>query len=174
MFNFNFSAPLEKHDSSLGWFYIVFIPDICIKEMGTDKSPRVKVIFNKKVEAHISVKSKGEDRYLVLNSSLRKKLGLQLGEIVDIEVEKENSKYGMPMPEELAVMLEQDEMANQYFHQLTPGKQRSLIYLVSSLKSTDARIRKALGVSEHLIESKGELDYKLLNEKFKEVNNRFK
>jgi|TARA_B110000879_G_scaffold19719_2_gene24164 hypothetical protein len=49
-----------------------------------------------------------------------------------------------------------------------------LSYSIFNLKIIDARIRKALGIIEHLIEYKGELDFILLNEKFKEVNQRFK
>ncbi len=71
-------------------------------------------------------------------------------------------------------MLAQEVDEDHYFYKLTPGKQRTLIYLVSNLKSTDARIRKALGIIEQLKEYLGELDFKLLNEKFKEVNYRFK
>ena len=79
----------------------------------------------------------------------------------------------MPMPDELCEMLAQEDNADLYFHKLTPGKQRTLIYLVFNLKSTDARIIKALVIIEHLKEHAGELDFKLLNEKFKEVNSRF-
>ena len=173
-FDIKFSAPLEKHDSSLGWYYIVFIPEWLIPEFGAVKSPRVKVVFNNKLESHISVKVRGHERYIIVNSTIRKKLGLQLGELIDIHLKNEESKYGMPMPDELGEMLAQEDDADQYFHKLTPGKQRTLIYLVSNLKGTDARIKKSLGIIEHLKEYLGELEFKLLNEKFKEVNNRFK
>ena len=145
-----------------------------IDELGKEKTSRVKVTFNQMEVAHISVKSRGEERYLVVNASLRKKLNLDEGEPVHVRIEAEKSEYGMPMPEELALMLAEDERANIYFHELTPGKQRSLIYLVSQLKSVDARIRKALGIIEHLVEYNGEIEYKALNEKFKEVNERSK
>jgi uncharacterized protein YdeI (YjbR/CyaY-like superfamily) len=71
-------------------------------------------------------------------------------------------------------MLAEDDRANDHFHALTPGKQRSLIYLVLKIKSEDARIRKALGIVEHLVEFNGELDFRALNEKFKEINQRSK
>ncbi|MDA9938076.1 YdeI/OmpD-associated family protein [Salibacteraceae bacterium] len=174
MFNFEFSSILEKHDSSLGWFYVVFVPEQFIIEFGDEKSPRVKALFNQKHESHISVKCRNEERYIVINKTIRKKLNLQLGDLVDIKLEKEVSEYGMPMPEELDEMLAQEQKARKYFQALTPGKQRTLIYLVSNLKSSDARIRKSLGIVEHLSEYEGELDFKLLNEKFKAVNIRFK
>lgn len=142
--------------------------------MGEEKNPRVRATFNRTEVTHISVKSRGEDRYLVVNSGLRKKLKIDEGYPVDVRIEAEKSEYGMPMPEEFALMLAEDDRGNEYFHALTPGKQRSLIYLVSQLKSVDARIRKALGIVEHLIEYKGKIEYKALNEKFKEINERSK
>lgn len=169
-----FISPLEKHESSLGWYYIIYIPKELISELGTTKNPRVKATYNDKVDSHVSVKSKKDVRYLVINSELRKKLKLVVGEKVHVKLELETSEYGMPMPEELALMLEEDEGGNVHFHKLTPGKQRSLIFLVSKLKNVDARIRKALGIVEHLNEFNGELDFKALNEKFKEINERTK
>ena len=172
--DFSFTAPLDKHDSSLGWFYIVFIPADLIPKLGKEKSPRVKATFNDSEVAHISVKSRGEERYLVVNSELRKKLKLEKGMPVHLRLEEEKSEYGMPMPEELALMLAEDEMANHHFHQLTPGVQRSLIYLVLKIKSVDARIRKALAIVEHLNEYDGKLDFKALMAKMIEVNQRYK
>lgn len=61
------------------------------------------------MESHVSVKSKGVVRYLVLNSEIRTKLKLTEGELVDVKIELETSKYGVPMPEEFSLMLEQDE-----------------------------------------------------------------
>ncbi|MBD80147.1 MAG: hypothetical protein CL840_14635 [Crocinitomicaceae bacterium] len=167
-----FSVPLEKHDSSLGWYYIVYVPKNLIKELGKEKNLRVKVTYNNREISHVSVKSKGDVRFLVMNSQLRKALKLVEGELVQVKVELETGKYGMPMPEELALMLEQDEQADVHFHNLTPGKQRSLIFIVHKLKNVDSRIKKALGIVEHLNEFNGELDYRALNEKIKEVNQR--
>jgi len=170
----NFTAPLEKHESSLGWYFIIYIPEKLIPELGKEKSPRVKVTYNQKMDSHVSVKSKAELRYLVINSEIRKKLKLVEEELVEVKIVLETSKYGVPMPEEFELMLEQDEEGNRHFHNLTPGKQRSLIFLVSKLKNEDARIRKALGVVEHLNEFNGEIEFKALNEKFKEINQRAK
>lgn len=174
MFKVEFTAPIEKHDSSLGWYYILYVPNKLIPEFGEEKSPRVKAVFNRKITNHISVKSRGDERFLVVNNKLRKSLGLVLGEEVHVLLEKDESEYGMPMPEELAEMLNQEELAHDFFHNLSPGKQRSLIYMVSQLKNTEPRIKKALGIVEHLIETRGALDFKQLNEKFKEINARFK
>jgi uncharacterized protein YdeI (YjbR/CyaY-like superfamily) len=94
--------------------------------------------------------------------------------LVDAKIELETSKYGVPMPEEFSLMLEQDEEANIHFQNLTPGNQRNLIFLVGKLKNEEARIRKSLGIVEHLNEFNGKVEFKALNEKFKEINQRVK
>lgn len=173
MFKFEFTGKLVQLNSSLGWNYIVFIPIEYLHHFSVDKAPRVVATFNHEITSHISVKTKADDRFLVVKTEIRKKLNLTDDSTVHVKIEKDESKYGMPMPVELKEMLEQEPIANEYFHALTPGKQRSLIYIVSQLKNPDPRIKKALGIVEHLKEEKGKLDFRLLQEKFKEINQRF-
>jgi hypothetical protein len=172
--NITFKAPLEHHDSSLGWMFTVYIPEKLIPALGDERNPRVKVTYNDRIESHVSVKSKGPERYLVLNKEVRSKLGLVLGQEVSVRIEEETSKYGMPIPEEFEEVLSQDEEGSRHFHNLTPGNQRSLIYVVSKVKNVDKRINKALAILEHLRETGGEVEYKGLNEKIKEYNQRTK
>lgn len=108
----------------------------------------------------------------MINKVSREKLGLKAGDKVTLELEKDSSAYGIPMPESLQVMLDQDGVGSKYFHSLTPGKQRSLIYIVSKVKSLDKQINKSLAILDHLKDVKGKLDFKMLNTKIKEYNNR--
>jgi uncharacterized protein YdeI (YjbR/CyaY-like superfamily) len=83
---------------------------------------------------------------------------------------KDDSKYGMPMPDEFQEVLYQEPDASKYFHELTAGKQRSLLYIVGKVKNTESRIKKSLAIADHLVANKGKLDFKMLNEAFKEYN----
>jgi uncharacterized protein YdeI (YjbR/CyaY-like superfamily) len=74
------------------------------------------------------------------------------------------------MPEELEMCVFQEDGAMTFFDALTPGKQRSLIYIVSKIKNQDVRIRKSLVIAEHLVLGKGLLDYKKLNGMFEDEN----
>lgn len=169
-----FTAPLEQQPSSIGWFNIIYLPESVKKQLDNLTNLRVQCTFNNSSVAHISIKTSGDLAFVVVNQQLRKQLKITHGDPVHVCLEKETSEYGMPMPDELALMLAEDDRANDYFHALTPGKQRSLIYMVIKVKSEDARIRKALAIVEHLNEFSGMLDYKGLNEKMKEVNQRFR
>ncbi len=119
------------------------------------------------------------DKYVVMHPSDERYSKFKHGDQIDLEwingpikatIIKDESEYGMPMPEEFGEVLDQDHEADKYFHSLTAGKQRSLIYIVSKVKNTDSRIRKSLAIADHITANRGSIDYKLLNEAFKEYN----
>ena len=112
--------------------------------------------------------------YILVNQELQKKLQLEIGDSVTLDLARDESKYGMEMPVEFETILNQDKLASEYFHLLTPGKQRNLIYIVSKVKNTDSRINKALAIIDHLLETSGKLDFKQLNVRIKEYNQRGK
>ncbi|WP_258105768.1 YdeI/OmpD-associated family protein [Marinoscillum sp. MHG1-6] len=111
-----------------------------------------------------------EGYFILINQPLLKELNLQPGESITINIQKDESEYGMPMPEELDITLKQDIEAREYFLQLTEGKKRNLIYIVNQVKNTDSRLRKSLAIAAHLVEVQGKLNFKMLNEKIKEFN----
>ena len=128
------------------------------------KDRRVLVHFNKDFYMHSALMPDGSgDFFININKENRKKLNLTLGESVTFQLEKDNSKYGMSVPEELAALWEMDLEFNEYFHELTAGKQRTLLYLVNKMKNPDSRMKKALTICDYLKEVKGNLDFKELN-----------
>lgn len=88
--------------------------------------------------------------YIGLNAARMKKLGLQFGDEVVVGLQKDESKYGVELPEELAELLRQDEEGNRRFHLLTPGKQRYIIQHAAAVKSSQLRIDRAIAMIENL------------------------
>ena len=110
----------------------------------------------------------GDSIYFIkVNKELRILNKLNLGQEINVAILKDESKYGMPLPEEMKELLTQDPEGENYFNQLTPGKQRGLLYLVGKMKSSNKRIEKSLIILGHLKEQCGQLDYKILHEDFK-------
>ena len=105
--------------------------------------------------------------YIMINKTIRKKLELEPGDNVLLELERDDSQFGMPVPDVFSELMEQDPEGTEFFMALTPGKQRSLIYIINKPKSEEIKLRKALDVFRYLKESHGKLDYKELNEAFK-------
>ena len=102
--------------------------------------------------------SKG-DYFITLSKQLRKHLGIDIGDNVTIDLRKDESKYGMPMPEEFAEVLRQDTDGERLFNELSPGDQRLMLKLIVFVKSVDRRIARALGGIELLKTSDGKFDY---------------
>lgn len=166
-----FTSGLKKFESNL-WGHHVEIPAAIAEQFidGTDR--RVICVLNDAVTINSSIMSSGEVFFILINKNLREKLALKIGSEIKIRLSKDHSTYGMPMPEEFATLLEQDETGSEYFHALTPGKQRALIYMVSKVKNFDSRLNKALAILFHLKEQQGKLDFKQLNLTIKAYNKR--
>lgn len=137
----------------------------------TTEDSRVICWLNVAVKIHAAILSKGDNQYyLMCSKELRKALEIEAGDTVNVKLEKDDSKYGMPMPEEFQEALYADPEGDTFFHQLTPGKQRSLLYIVGKLKSSNKRIEKSIIILEHLRKQNGQLDFRQLNQDFKDAN----
>jgi len=122
-----FQATLSNFDASNLWHYHIKVPaDIAAPYIDADRRVKCQIAEFDSFACALMPDGKG-DYFINLNKERRKQLGLQVGDTIEVTIEKDESKYGMPIPEEMEVLLEQDEEASQYFHTLTPGKQRSLL-----------------------------------------------
>lgn len=167
----SFTAPIETLVSDV-YQHHVKVPDKIARSFLDQDQKRVVCTINGKLNKHCAIMSGGDFWFLLLNKAEMRQLKAIKGEEVEVQMEPDRSQYGMPMPEELQVLLDQDEEGNAYFHNLTPGKQRNLIHIVNKVKNVDSRINKALAIVDHLMENKGEIDFKGLNAKIKEYNQR--
>ena len=109
---------------------------------------------------------------IMINKTIRTKLKIGEGSRLLVRLRRDDSEYGLAMPEEFAELMRQDDEGNRLFHALTKGKQRSLIYVISSAKNSERRIERAITVIEHLKEHHGKIDYKRLYDDMK-VSKRF-
>ena len=167
-----FITTLEQFDSNL-WGHHIVVPAEFAEQLITGRNNRRVICrINDEVNTHSALMPSGNSWFILINKKIREKLGLAIGKRVNIQLESDKTEYGMPMPEELSVLLDQDEEGSALFHRLTPGKQRSLIYIVSKVKNTNSRINKALAILHHLKEQHGKVDFKRLNETIKEYNRR--
>lgn len=161
---FSFNAVLEESTNKLwGCHFAVpqMVVDTLIAEGG---ARRVVCVLNEKMEYQCALLPRGDGSFLItVNKKTQTNLGLTIGSKVNVSLRKDESEYGLPMPEELAELLAQDEEGNRLLHALTPGKLRTLLYIVGQPKNSDIRLHRALTVVEHLKKNKGKIDYKQLN-----------
>jgi Bacteriocin-protection, YdeI or OmpD-Associated/Domain of unknown function (DUF1905) len=120
-----------------------------------DSSRRVVYVLNDSMTLHGAIIPYGTGWVMSMNKTNLRKLDLKVGSPVQVSMRQDNSEFGLPMPEELSEVLEQDAEAKNYFDALTAGKKRSFIHIVTGVKNIDKRIERALMLAEKLKESKG-------------------
>ncbi|WP_420318043.1 DUF1905 domain-containing protein [Ekhidna sp.] len=164
-------APILKFESD-AWSYYVAIPKDIGNQFINGENRRIICTINKSEPIHSALMPKGEIYSVYVKKDFMKKYSIAEGDEVTVQLEKDISEYGMPIPESFQILLDQDTEGSTYFHELTMGKQRTLIHLVGKVKNVDSQLAKGLAIMHHLKESKGELDFKRLNVLIKEYNNR--
>lgn len=170
MIEFHTTLKMFSKDESRVYRLHLPVPSHIAEPFIQEHDRRVKCTFPDGTEHTTGLMPFGDYWFLLINEPLTKKMGLSPGAALHIRMEKDDTPYGMPMSEELQVLLDQDEAGNRYFHALTPGKQRTLIHLVNQVKNADSRLNKALAIITHLKNQSGKLNFKLLNETIKEFN----
>lgn len=159
-----FDAVLEESTNKLWGCHFSVPQTIALTLLDENKEKRVVCTLNGQIEYQCALIHRGDGTFLIMvNKKNQTKLGIKPGSRVQVGLRKDDSEYGLPMPEELAEVLAQDEDGNRLFHTLTPGKMRTLLYIVGQPKDSDARIRRALAVLGHLQRNQGKIDYKQLN-----------
>lgn len=170
MKNISFDTILSQFQSSTLWGWHFIVPkDIAINFV-KGNNRRVICTINDKINIHCALMPNKNDWFILTNEQTVKKLGVNKNSTITVTMTKDESQYGIPMPDEFREVLNQEPMVDTFFHLLTPGKQRSLLYIIGKVKSADIRIRKSLAIADHLKSNNGNIDYKLLNEAFKEYN----
>ena len=170
---FNFKAKVQHvSDSSLMWnTRIVLSEEIVEAFKDTDKRLICKINGSK--DHHCAIMSNGDGTYyIMMNKDFLKTNKINIDEELEIKIKKDNSKYGMAVPDFFEELCFQDPEADKFFHALTAGKQRTLLHIVSKLKSEQKQLEKLMIIFDYLKSVNGNLDFKELNEAFK--TNRFK
>lgn len=164
---FTYTTHLQQLKSNV-WGYAVDIPLDIALQLKEDNISRVVCSINSAIEFQTGLTPNGNSElFITLNKDIVKQLHLSVGEQVTINLKQDESKYGLPVCEEFHEFLTQDEEFNHLFHQLTPGKQRNLIYIASHPKTSPTRLRKSLAIVDYLKSTNGHLDFKELNETIK-------
>ncbi len=165
-----FTTTFARFEANPLWGHHIAVPEEIARPFITEKGDRrVVCTLNGQLDFQCALMPKGDGSFFInINKKIRDKLKLKVGMPMQVALRKDESQYGLPMPEELEELLQQDEEGNRFFHALTPGKQRNLLYIVGSAQKSDTRIRRAIVVIEHLKANGGKIDFKMLNQALRE------
>ncbi len=145
---YSFTAPLRRFPGK-GAMHYLEVPPEAAEGFGGKSGVRLVCGLNGCTEFHCGLMYQREGTfYVYVGGKAKKAAALNLGESVRVALRRDESPYGMPMPEELAELLAQDPEGDACFHRLTPGRQRTFIYYVSSSHSVDTRVKRAIEVAD--------------------------
>jgi hypothetical protein len=163
------TSVLKQHDKEFGWHFLTFdTKAVAGLNFQDKKSRRVVCTINDVHTFQCALLPWTKGGFcIVVNKKVRQKLGISDGSKVNVELKKDESKYGLPMPKELREVLKQDREADRLFHALTSGKQRTVLYYIGKQKDIDRRIQMSLIVVEHLKNNDGKIVYPKLSEELK-------
>lgn len=150
-------ALLTKPPEQSGWHFLEIPAKTAEKFEKKNGSRRVVCTINGKLSFQCALLPWNDIFTIIVNKEKRDKLDIVAGDKVDVLLEQDESKYGLPMPEEFREVLNQDPEGDKLFHSLTAGKQRSVLYFVGKVKDIDKRIHTALIFIEHLKKNDGKI-----------------
>jgi len=157
---FRFTSVLEKSDNKL-WGAHFHVPAAAAKAFGKDR--RVVCTLNGRHKRQCAILPHGKGAFVItVNKSQRTLLALDFGEEINVSLTKDKNTYGLPLPEELKELLRQDNEGNSLFEALTPGRKRTLLHIIDSVKNSDKRLLRAIAIVQHLKINKGKINYKQL------------
>jgi hypothetical protein len=169
-----FKAILETFgENSLGYGVHIKIPDVVFsKIINICPDKRVVCIINSNYKHHCAMMPNKTYHFIMFNKQIIKSNNLNFGEEITIELKKEDSKYGLPISEELEEVLFSDPEGSVFFHKLTAGKQRTLIHIINKIKNSQLKIERSFVILEHLKKMNGQLDYQILKQDFIDFKNK--
>lgn len=161
--------------NELGYGPHIIIPEKIFEEMILlSPNKRILCTLNNTLTVSRAMSPKDGYHYILLNKDVLKKCGLENGSPVHVVLQPDVSKYGIDITEEMQEVLYSDPDGSDLFHKLTPGVQRSLIYIVNKIKNSQLRIERSFVILEHIKKMKGKVDGKILQQDFKVYRNSMK
>ena len=145
-----FEAVLEKSGvRSLGWT-IVRVP-FGLEDLGTMVRLRVRGEVNGFAFRTSLFPDARGGFYLLVNRAMQVGAGVALGEAAEFRLEADLEPREAELPDELAVLLDEEPGLREWFGELTEYMRREIGKWVVGVKSDEARMRRAEQMAERLL-----------------------
>lgn len=147
-----FRAMLEKGSRALGWTIarVPFDPTVAWKKM-----VRLRVrgeINGFPFRTSLFPESGSPGRYFMLvNRTMQKEAGAKPGHIADFRLEPDLEPREAELPDQLAALLDEEPGLREFYNNLSEYMRREIGKWVNSVKSEEARIRRAEQLAERLL-----------------------
>ena len=124
-------------------FHIVPVPDDVVAKYRAAKVRRlVGTVNGHPINRGLQFHADGGG-FLIFGKAMLAPLGLERGQSADVVLKPDPRPDELAVPEELSLVLAQDDAARERWETFTPGFRRSLAYYVSSAKTEPTRIKRS-------------------------------
>ena len=156
-----FSAVLEKGDRALGWT-IAWVPFDPAKVWGEMVRLRVRGTIGPgrpggpgvggfAFRTSLFAAGEGGGFYLLVNRAMQEGAGVRLGAVVEFRLDADLEAREAELPDELAVLLDEEEGLRAWYDGLTEYTRREIGKWVAGVKSDAARLSRAEQMAERLM-----------------------
>ena len=112
-----------------------------LEQLGGGKKPLVVVKVN--AYTYRSAVGKMGDRFMIsLSAENRKNAGVEGGDLVDIEIELDNTPRTIEIPDDFQTLLDLNLTAKLNFDKLAPSKRKAMIISINEAKTDETRNRR--------------------------------
>ena len=158
---YRFTAELERPNEKGAWYYIIY-PNSIEEEFGTKGRLRVLGTMNRigghKVEVDRAFIPQGDGTHIViLGGELRKKLGVSLGDGVEMEFQLDPNPNEVDIPDELDIALEYEPELRPVYERQTPGTKRGITHWINSGKRPETRAKRTAEIMRRF--ASGEFEF---------------
>lgn len=165
---YRFAAELERPNEKGAWYFIRY-PYSVEEQFGTKARVRILGTMNlpgrqagrvggKKVEVDRALIPQGDGTHaVILGGELRKQLGVELGDTVEMEFHVNPDQDAFDMPEELEIALELEPELMAIFNRQTAGMKRGMAHWINSGKRPETRAKRAAEIMRRF--ASGEFEF---------------
>ena len=147
----SFNVVLEPLDEKMVHHLIVVPDEIAEKFLDGKGPPRIFCSVEGSAEFPCALNPRHGRYVIIASKQLIKKNKLAVDVPFKISI-RHDPHNGLGLPEELAEVLNQDEVASKAYEALNDGHKRGLIYYINQAKSIDSRIKRSLEIMEKMKE----------------------
>ena len=139
MRSYKFEAEIKKHDEKDATY--IEIPFDIEKEFGT-KRVKVKAKFDSE-EYRGSIVRMGNPCYIIgITKEIRNKIGKSYGDIISVEVEKDEDERIVELPMEFEENLKLNDLAYKFFENLSYSQKRKYVKWITSAKKDETKKKR--------------------------------
>lgn len=139
MKKYNFEAEIKKHEGKDATY--IEVPIDVEKEFGA-KRAKIKAKFDD-VDYRGSIVKMGLPCYMIgITKEIRNKIGKTYGDIVSVELEKDEEKRIIELPKEFKEKLIKNNNAYKFYESLSYSQQRKYFQWITSAKKEETKIKR--------------------------------